>query len=152
MPDTTIEAEAIQALVTTTDQAAAAQPQSGVVAQALVTTDQMDIELPDASNQSYYSFTWKLDTCASAHMTSDIGLFEHLEPNHRVVRVGGDNNLLSEGIGIVILHAALLDKSVKILRLKSVSYLCHSLVSWGMLSEKRCVLTASGNLSVVAAI
>ena len=100
---------------------AAAQPQSGVVAQALVTTNQMDVDLPEVSNQSY-SFIWKLDTCASTHMTSNIGLFEHIELHHGVVRVGGDNDLLSEGIGTVVIHAILLDNSVKVLRLNSVLY------------------------------
>jgi len=71
----------------------------------------MSIDLPNVSTQTY-TYTRKLDTCASTHMTSDIGLFEYFEPNHGVVKVGGDNILLSEGIGVVILNAALSNNSL----------------------------------------
>ena len=120
-------------------------------ADALATSDQMDIDHSEVSHHPYI-LKWKLDTCASAHMTSDIGLFDRLEPIHGVIRVGGGTELPSEGIGSVLVHAAMLDNSVKNIRVKSVLYvptLRHSLISWGMLSKQGCVLSASENLSVV---
>ena len=114
----------------------------------------MDLDLPNVPvSTSSHTYTWKLDTCASTHMTSEIELFEHLEPCDGTIRVGGDNLLLSEGIGTVLLNASLPDGSFHILRLKSVLYvplLCHSLVSWTMLSEKGYVLTASGKCGFVS--
>jgi len=52
----------------------------GLIAQALVTAKQ---------NVSTTTYTWKLDTCASAHMTSDIGVFEYIQPHQGLVGVGG---------------------------------------------------------------
>jgi len=57
---------------------------TGLIAQALVTTEQNP-----TSNVSSTTDTWKLDTCSSAHMTSDIGLFEHIHPHHGLVGVWG---------------------------------------------------------------
>jgi len=86
-------------------------------------------------------------------MTSEIEHFEHLEPCNGTISVGGDSLLLSEGIGTVLLNASLPDSSFHILRLKSILYipsLCHSLVSWTMLSRKNYILTASGKFGFVS--
>jgi len=125
---------------------------TGLIVQA--SPNAMDLDLPNVPvSTSSHTYTWKLDTCASTHMTSEIELFEHLEPCDGTIRVGGDSLLLSEGIGTVLLNASLPNGSFHILRLKSVLYvpsLCHSLVSWTMLSEKGYVLTASGKFGFVS--
>ena len=54
---------------------------------------------PNINQNVSHAYTWKLDTCASAHMTSDIGLFEHPKP----VTAGGGANLLAEGIGAALM-------------------------------------------------
>ena len=114
----------------------------------------MDLDLPNVQvSTSSHIYTWKLDTCASTHMTSEIKLFEQLESYVGTIRVGGDKLLLSEGIGTVLLNASLPDGSFNTLRLKSVLYvpsLCHSLVSWARLSEKGYMLTASGKFGFVS--
>lgn len=40
-------------------------------------------------------------------MTSDIGQFEHLEPNNGIVSVGGANSLSVEEIGSALLNCIL---------------------------------------------
>ena len=44
-----------------------------------------------------YICTWELNICASAHMVSDIGLFEHLKPHNGIVTVVSWNILRSQG-------------------------------------------------------
>jgi len=81
-------------------------PQTGLIVQA--PSNAMDLDLPNVQvSTSSHTYTWKLDTCTSTHMTSEIELFEHLEPRDGTIRVGGDNLLLSEGIGTVLLNASL---------------------------------------------
>jgi len=79
------------------------------------------------------SDAWKIDTCATSHMTSDIGRFLTLIPSKGTVKVGGNNNLPIEGTGAVLLNCALPDGSTNQIVLHSVLYvptLGHSLISW----------------------
>jgi len=96
---------------------------TGLIAEVRVTAEQ---------NVSTPIYTWKLDTCASAHMTSDIGVFEHIQPHQGVVGVRGGGTLLAEGIGSVLLNCILPDGISHLSQLNAVLYiptLGHSLVS-----------------------
>jgi len=96
---------------------------TGLIAQALITTEQ---------NVSTPTYTWKLDTCASAHITSDIGVFEHIQPHKGFVGIGGGGTLLAEGIGSVLLNCILPDGTPHLSQLNPVLYIAtldHLLVS-----------------------
>jgi len=117
---------------------------TGLIAQALITTEQ---------NVSTPMYTWKLDTCASAHMTSDIGVFEHIQPHKGFVDVGGGGTLLAQDIGSVLLNCVLLDGTSHLSRLNAVLYiptLGHSLVSWNVLKSKSYVMAGAGDVIVVS--
>ena len=94
------------------------------------------------------SDAWKIDTCATSHMTSDIGCFLTLIPSKGTVMVGGNNNLPIEGTGTVLLNCAPPDGSTNQIILHSVLYvptLGHSLISWNSISSK-VALVARDNL------
>jgi len=103
-------------------------------AAALITQAQAH---PVVSPSSLY--TWKFDTCASSHMTSDIGKFCTLEPYHGTVTIGGDTLLQAEGIGTVIIYCLLPDNTVNSVHLTDVLYvptLNHNLFSWNSFRSK----------------
>jgi len=86
-------------------------------------------------------------------MTSDIGVFEHIQPHQGVVGVGGGGTLLTEGIGSVLLNCILLDGTSHLSRLNAVLYiptLGHSLVSWNVLKSKGYVMVGAGDVIVVS--
>jgi len=86
-------------------------------------------------------------------MTSDIGVFEHIQPHQGVVGVGGGGTLLAEGIGSVLLNCILPDGTSHLSRLNAVLYiptLGHSLVSWNVLKSKGYVMAGAGDVIVVS--
>ena len=73
----------------TTGDTRAANTAEALVADAIPQT--ADVVMADAYIVSNPPLSeWKFDTGSSAHMTDNIGLFEHLTPNHGFVRVGGN--------------------------------------------------------------
>jgi len=99
------------------------------------------------------TYTWKFDTYASAHITSDIGVYEWIKPHHGNVSVEGGKTLPVKGVGSVLLNCILPNNHTCSMWLTSVLYipsLCHSLVSWNILKSKGCVMKASGDIILVS--
>jgi len=99
---------------------------------AFVTHAQTVVNLP-------HLYNWKFDTCASSHMTSDVGKFETLKPYHGIVTVGGNTPLQATGIGSVIINCLLPDGRINPLCLTEVLYvpsLNHNLFSWNSCRAK----------------
>ena len=101
---------------------------------------------------------WKFDTGSSAHMTDQIGQFICLTPHHGIVRVGGNSELRSEGVGTVLLSCLSTDSDnvdsgvVTSVRLNNVLYvptLGHSLLSWNQIKNK-CHLIAHGSKMTIS--
>ena len=84
-------------------------------------------------------------------MTSDIGHFDTLRPHNGVVKVGGNNLLPVQGMGTVILNAALPNGSTNRLRLNDVPYvptLNHSLFSWNTIKSKAVVVARDNDVHI----
>jgi len=92
--------------------------------------------------------SWKLDTCATAHMTSDIGKFHTITPQTGVVRVGGNTFLPVESIGSVILNTALPDGTASSLRLDNVPSLHQNLFSWIVVKSKAVLLAKDDTMHI----
>ena len=102
----------------------------------------------------------KFDTAASAHMTSNIGLFEQLSTNHepRHIRVGGNSLLAIKGKGTIILSCLIPCSPTcfhisycNLVRLYDVLYvphLGHSLISWNALKGKFSLSGVGNNMRV----
>jgi len=128
-------------------QNAAQSDNHGLIAQAYVSSKLSNVSIPNST------YTWKFDTCASAHMTSDIGVYERIQLYYGNVSVGGGNTLLVEGVRSVLLNCILPNNRTVSMRLTSVLYipsLCYSLVSWNVLKSKGCVIKASGDIILVS--
>jgi len=87
-------------------------------------------------------------------MTSDIGVFEHIQPHQGLVGVGGGSTLPAEGIGSVLLNCILPDGTSHLSRLNAVLYiptLGHSLVSWNVLKSKGYMMVGASDVILVLA-
>jgi len=86
-------------------------------------------------------------------MTSDIRVYQQIQPHHENMSLGESNTLLVEGVGSVLLNCILPNNCTVSMRLISVLYIpssCHSLVSWNVLKSKGCMMKASGDIILVS--
>lgn len=112
-------------------------------------TEHADVLMADVDVSN--SYQWKFDTGSSAHMTDQIAQFTYLTPHHGIVRVGGNSELLSEGIGTVLLSTRTAATTVRLNNVLYVPTLGHSLLSWNQI-KNRCHLIAHGSKMTISTI
>ena len=98
------------------------------VFQTLVVQNQAHVSTNPNKRRSILKF----DTCTSAHMTSNIELFENIQKDHGSVKVEGNHLVEYEGKGTCILHPLLPDGTFTIVKLTSILFipqLGHNLLS-----------------------
>jgi len=101
----------------------------------------------DPSSQkvcSSHAYIWTFDIGSIAQITLDIGLFDIRRLHFRVVKVGGSYRLQIEGIGIVILNAALPNGTINHLLIKQVLYvptLYYNLFGWNVIKSRVAMVT-----------
>jgi len=86
-------------------------------------------------------------------MSSDIGVFEHIQPYKEFVGVERGGTLLAEGIGSVLLNCVLPNSTSHLSWLNAVLYiptLGHSLVSWKVLKLKSYMMVGASDIIVVS--